>query len=106
MRLDEFLLARIAEDEAAARDEGAGAMMGAMWKQFPEDAYHELQRGVLANAARVLAECDAKRRIVALHPEMLESCQGCAHEAHPCRTLRALAQPYVDHPGFDPAWRV
>lgn len=56
--------------------------------------------------ARVLAECEAKRRVVELHPDMLGWCQGCAHESHPCRTLFALAQPYADHEDFQEAWRL
>jgi len=48
--------------------------------------------------ARVLAECEAKRRIV-------EYCSyelGDEYERFP--VLDLLAQPYADHPDFDPAW--
>ncbi len=54
--------------------------------------------------ARVLAECEAKRRIVALHPEVLTICQACG-EPYPCRTIEALAAVYADHPDYDEAWR-
>lgn len=67
MTLTEFLLARIAEDEAVARDAQADAMMGARWKHWPEDVYTEIQATVLGSTRRVLAECDAKRRIVEFH---------------------------------------
>lgn len=67
MTMTEFLLARIAEDEQRARDEGADAMMGARWKRYPEDAYNEIQALVLAHSRRTLTECEAKRRIVERH---------------------------------------
>lgn len=60
--------------------------------------------------ARVLAECEAKRRIVARHDAHL------GHEPTPhivprlkwregCDTLRLLALPYADHPDFREEWR-
>lgn len=39
------------------------------------------------------------------------SCQTCAlgdmfdPAPHPCRTLRLLAVPYSEHPGYRPEWR-
>lgn len=57
--------------------------------------------------ARVLAECEAKRRIVALHRgkppwrEALPECAECGYRS-PCETLRILALPYADHPDHDP----
>lgn len=102
--LTEFLLARIAEDEEAAG-------------RLPADGHRVADGRVLSvagtgagwpdrwNPVRVLAECEAKRRIVALHPEMLEACQGCDAESYPCRTLLALALPYADHPDYREEWR-
>lgn len=57
--------------------------------------------------ARVLAECEAKRRIVEEHG-VIDPCD--AHDpmtgrAEPCPTLLDLASVYADHPDFDPAWR-
>jgi hypothetical protein len=62
--------------------------------------------------ARVLAEVEAKRRIVAEHPDYGgygESCATCAESdvdlaPYPCPTLRALASVYRDHPGFREEW--
>lgn len=49
--------------------------------------------------SRVLAECEAKRRIVAevlpTHPDY-----------DPLYVQKALALPYADHPDYDEAWRV
>ena len=109
MNLTEFLLARIAEDDAAARVEPDGySTDGEQW-HIAACGYRMLEMGepcCCGVRTRVLAECASKRRVVELHPDMLGWCQGCAHESHPCRTLLALAQPYANHPDFDPASRV
>jgi len=69
--------------------------------------------------ARVLAECEAKRRIVDLHPVIgHDVCDTCVvgkrgypldpystPERWPCGTLRALALSYADRPGYQPHWR-
>ncbi|MER5213680.1 DUF6221 family protein [Streptomyces sp. NPDC002838] len=67
--------------------------------------------------ARVLREIDAKRRILALHRPVqrrstgsgggtVEDCQICGHfpAQYPCGTLRALALPYADRPGYRAEW--
>ena len=75
MDITEFLLARIAVDGMAA------------------EIQREMGRLSAKMFNRALAECEAKRRIVEVH----------GHRC-PCATLRALAQPYRDHPDFDPEW--
>jgi len=152
MTLTEFLLARIAEDEAVARaaviPESARPNAYkphpelSRWRYVPDgeveydydDPYpyptvayvtcdHE---GLLPSVneevgphiarhdpARVLAECAARRAIVALHArysERYEGCSSCGSVAeygvdYPCDTLRALALPYADHPDYDEARR-
>lgn len=81
-RLVRFLLARIDEDQAAALAATPGP-----WSYLPS--------GEMApwHPKRILAECAAKRRVVAL-----------ADRAWPCQTLRALARVHHDHPDLDPAW--
>lgn len=160
----EFLLARIAEDEEAARglyypsvairlDEEemlTAAMLGfacptcqssvgetcvAMTPPTqapkPAAAMHATRRDlgraevrrlrvISWPVARVLAECEAKRRIVELHqPHVLLQggaycdCQGIELEGswggrediYPCDTLLALASIYADHPDFREEWR-
>ena len=93
LTLTEFLLARIAEDEASIHA-GSGGRYG------PD---------------RIRVECEAKRRIV---ERMTEYCWGSGRiqsEPRPpcgvcsrvgCVTLRALALPYADHPDFDSTWKV
>jgi hypothetical protein len=100
MTLDitEFLLARIAEDEAEAK---------------PMAALEDDDRGgwAIAYAERVLAECAAKRAIIAEHEWRTVSGEtGCGlcnyyrdygwEEVGPCKTIRALAAVYKDHPDY------
>lgn len=72
--------------------------------------------------ARVLAEVEAKRRIIELHraTDGLD-CASCAnwgdvthdrdygemgsHEWYPCSTLRFLTLPYAGYPDYQDAWR-
>ena len=116
--LVEFLLARIAEDEEAARaavDQGTprwavggggeyvhpdpppgnsyvatGPWGGGLGPAADHIARHD--------PARVLAECEAKRRIV----EWMSAWQqDVAVEG-----LRLVALPYADHPDYRDEWRV
>lgn len=60
------------------------------------------------NASRLLARIAADRKILALHGGGVsypEDC-GICNEALPCETVRLLASPYVDRPGFRPEWAV
>ena len=77
--------------------------------------------------ARILAECEAKRRIVAEHTgtvhayfwdgeyeaDWCASCSGGNPDGYaidgdwpeaPCATLRALAAVYRDHPDYQQEW--
>jgi len=137
--LTEFLSARIAEDEAVARDAG-----GKNWTHWPEAGWVEViekeidprvggygrvitgfvqpQQGwsgdiyalgvdehyaehIVRHApARVLAECESKRRIVARHrPTGGIGCE-CS-EVWPCANLLDLASVYAEHPDYRPRWR-
>jgi len=67
------------------------------------------------NPARVLGEIDAKRRIIDAHPainvsDLGSDCGTCYRDdginaSWPCRTLRLLALPYSDRPGYREEWR-
>lgn len=142
MTLTEFLLERIAEDEAVAR--AASADLAPNWWEKSEharvyagdwdwvvqggeiEAGPNLRRDPLAHIARhdparVLAECDAKVRIVEIHSEFTEyypdgsggvGCYACDHDrdygfipSGHCTTLCALALPYADHPDYLPEWK-
>ena len=143
MTLTEFLLARIAEDEAAAvaavtrsddpaRDGvnewvavGGGTVVGPAFDSLrhlslPSREDATAQHIARHDPARVLAECEAKRRIVEIHrphPFLLDDdrgeaweCEACggdvpASGAVTCPTTRALATVYADHPDCDETWR-
>jgi hypothetical protein len=114
--LTEFLLARIAEDEVVAtrphesvRDDRRRDMERIEY----DDASGYARMGI----GRVLAECEAKRRIVAEHPHVENGldgrgdgeweCRTCSRgtDGWWCSTLRLLALPFADHPDYDPTWR-
>lgn len=113
MSLTDFLLARIAEDEAVARTEDndqphrmiCGAAM--LDVGFACDCEYP---------QRLLAECAAKRRIVAMAAESADfedamPIRGYARAIHSpsidvlVRVQQLLALPYADHPDYDDAWR-
>lgn len=115
--LSAFLLARLAEDEAAAK--AAGSDQRVTWATTANAAASAAGADaglfILFNdPARVLADVEAKRRIVGLHPsyggygERCATCQSeddLAGDPWPCPTLRALASVYADHPEFREEWR-
>lgn len=62
---------------------------------------------------RVLCEIKAKRQLLAEHAPRDGRCRVCAAHAYdswtrfraPCPTLRLLALPYADRPGYRDDWR-
>lgn len=119
MTLTEFLLARIAEDVAVAESitldpDGVAQHFGkAGWVQWFALTVNRPWRGGVAS---VLAECQAKRRIV----EQIDMAIGNAAgewdteagwiadgvEEELVAVGRVLAAVYADHPDYDPAWRL
>ena len=116
MTLVEFLLARIAEDEAVAR---------AVPEVEPKSSHsiftslHEPTGTVEISPARVLAECEAKRRIVERASvecvctdhgaDRVEGCGQClacqAVTTADGYVLADLALPHADHPDYRDEWR-
>jgi hypothetical protein len=92
-----WLLDRIAEDEAVAREVGAYLLRSSQ----PESIAHADRW----HPARVLAECAAKRRIVAECATQIED-EVTSGAITGIRVLRLLALPYADHDGYDPSWGV
>jgi hypothetical protein len=104
--LADFLLARIAEDEEAARcarmsDRDGGVETGsAHISRWPPP--------------RVLAECEAKRRMISLANSAIAEAEaepgppsGPLFEARASLAqtmLRAAALPYADHPEYLQEW--
>jgi hypothetical protein len=134
MTLDEFLLARIAEDE-----EAMGRIAGRQWfacddghvqePEFDDRDWddpnaearlpnHHNSWALVLDPARVLAECEAKRQIVQGYRDTSEMVEQLARagrdeEAQAVRygrlgiesALSALALPYGDHPDYHEEWR-
>lgn len=132
--LTSFLLARIAEDEAMARaaidpheTDNAGH-----WEfvEYPYEGGSPHPRGTLDagtsgydpglpwsdlvnrfDPARVLAECEAKRELVAGWSAFLDGAPKWAETEMPSllemarRSLAILALPYADHADYDESWR-
>lgn len=107
MTLTEFLLARIAEDEAVAPVRHLVECYAITRTQ--------LSPCHCGLPARVLAECEAKRAIVGLHPfdgsvaaddpgdDDIPVCSRC--DDIPCSTLPILAAVYADHPDYQDEWK-
>lgn len=97
--LVEFLRARLDEDEEAAQ-----AVMARQHATDPLPTVFRpwdlLYSGDLDPAVRrLLAEVEAKRRIVSLCDLADDNGYDIASEV-----LALLALPYADHPDYDPAW--
>lgn len=118
--LASWLLEQIAEDERVARAsypyarwwvDGPAERSGEWWVydagakcKRREDAEHIAAH----DPARVLAECEAQRRIVELHRIDIDICDACDKLVNPaigCETLRLLALPYADRDGYKDDWR-
>ncbi len=111
METTEFLLARIAEDESVAK--GALRKSSYEWSDNAFTEAVELAQGEGAvkeatehiarwDPARVLAECEAKRRVV----ESVERAMRTGTSGLGPSVVRTLALPYADHPDYDEAWKV
>lgn len=104
--LSEFVLARAADDEELARQYGdPGALNSELaWAM-------DISRRVLeVDPSRLVAECEAKRRIAVEFVDAVANYEGnLGPEGEVARltfVLRALALPYADHPDYQPEWRV
>jgi len=112
MTLTEFLEARIAEDEATARNAGNSPVIEVARRYGKVAAQHFYARW---DPARVLAECEAKRAIIEAHPieyskvSDYTDCVACldvdTYDAYPCLTMRALGYVYAGHPDYRQEWR-
>jgi len=135
--LVQFLRARLDEDEQAAAAASDGPWTP--WRKARLHGLGQLEHAVMLpgdgigsrativtaswldaehiarhNPARVLAEVDAKRRILDLHEaaefeyadaDVCLSCDSGGPLPYPCPTVRLLALPYADHPDYHDEWR-
>ena len=114
--LVEFLLARIAEDEAVA------AELGELWLMVADADRRRLDAGVREGMssvfgvahgapassapARLVAELDAKRRIVEFCSGQVSADGRHGSSTYGISVLLLLALPYADHPDYRPEWQV
>lgn len=112
MTIVEFLLARIAADEAVAQAINLPALGGWETAEGWDDASGGTGR-VESSVPRALAECAAKRAIVTEHETVPvvpgssdTTCAGCggAFNGRPCPTLAHLAAVYSTHPDYQTEW--
>ena len=102
-----FLLARIGEDEAVARKVVAAVkapdyVIVRVYEQ-PEPGVTVQRDVALYRPDRVLAECEAKRRIV---EECGHTVDRFTYSGDLARAVLALlALPYADHPDYRQEWK-
>lgn len=96
MMIAEFLLARITDTIATAREVQAQGVTDGLDPADPRSA-------ALRLAAHVIAECEAKRRIVELFPNAAQNGDGWDEAGY--SVLRDLAAVHADHPDHREEWR-
>ncbi|NYJ08327.1 DUF6221 family protein [Petropleomorpha daqingensis] len=117
--LDQFVLARIAEDKRIAADAAADSGRE-QWEPEDDGAPLAAEHVARHDPARVLAECAAKRRLVLacrdsrpdLHflgarPNGMADFPLTPTDQHQLAalTLALLALPYAEHHDYRPEWR-
>ena len=94
--LSDFLLARVAEDEDVARAASNYQEPWAVYLSTYLPGFGEMRFQALRwSPARVLAECEAKRRIV----------ETFVMWQYGDTILSYLATPYSDHPDYREEWK-
>lgn len=130
--LVKFLTARLDEDEAVANDVRPDEYLSTRDNSELTTLGFDTQpyRTVAITSGRVLAEVEAKRRILAIHQRNTENggdldpdCTKCMswetgvdpydelvtdaeYDSWPCDTVKALASVYANHPDYRPEWFV
>lgn len=111
-----WLLARLDEDEAAAREAQSVIPDGEGWYRIAQEAIADPEFSRLHgraykhiarhDPARVLAEVEAKRQIIREWRQVdeLDQRKTSPAWARMTRVMWFLAQPYADHPDYDPSW--
>ncbi|MEV4767781.1 DUF6221 family protein [Micromonospora humida] len=104
-----WLRAQLDDDERVARKAG---QRGKWWFASGDrsvDLHALTAHAKRWDPARVLAEVDAKRSILSLHrcddaggPDPI--CNVCLYTPT-CETVKTLALPYADRPGYREEWR-
>lgn len=115
MNITDFLLARIAEDQAAAYEASPGKweiiggneyLTGACVSIGPLDGgitFHDAEHIARNAPARVLAECTAKLEIIRWWTDGLIG-YAVAEDGEMTNPLLPLAAVYKDHPDYQEEW--
>jgi hypothetical protein len=104
--LVEFLLARIADDETFAEMvAGVPKISAGESRRVQEGNATFIPLNLASSPSRVLAECEAKRRIVAGLTGVLGQSRQREQRQNAETTLRHLAAVYADHPDYRQEWR-
>jgi len=115
MSIVEFLEARLAEDEAMARAASHQKVAGPFHGDWRRDSFHlsSMEREDAAHIARhdparVLAECAAKRAIIANRERIDRSANedewSMGYSDANYEALRSLAAVYNSHPDYREEW--
>ncbi|HET8768401.1 MAG TPA: DUF6221 family protein [Pedococcus sp.] len=114
MNITEFLLARIAEDAAVAAEADEGSLPVADPASWAVSVCYDEVWGPVGradmDASRLLAECEAKRRIVEAYVDAYganrDTMWGQETRVGLTVAVDALVAVYSDHPDFKPEWRL
>jgi hypothetical protein len=104
--LVDFLLARIAEDEAKIQHmtrEAERVATAPIFRNYPPDWL--LGVDIFVSPDRWRAECAAKRHVLNLHPEAVSDEKRAGAAWAYDEVLRLLALPYSSHPDYRDEWR-
>lgn len=103
MRIEEFLLSRVDEDEKNAA-EGAGGE----YELGPNGAHAASVESFEHRRAVIHRHHDRSVTVMASGAfETVTRCGICIHEfTRPCRALRTLAVPDDQHPDYDRLWQL
>lgn len=109
-----FLRDRLDEDERSAQFDNLALDEGWYWHDSEDGRGYPIPGA--PTPARVLAEVEAKRRIIREFEQEISRGPAGDREDFMARhdgildayraALRMLIQPYADHSDFDPAWRI
>lgn len=104
--LTEFLLARIAEDQSRAESIRTVTYLP-RWRTSSGGEVLESPVEIPDLRARLLAECEAKRRIVKRYVDTsyLEPVPSNAYDLALFHVMNDLAAVYSDHPDYRDEWR-
>lgn len=99
MHINEFLLARVADDEVSAGGPSSTTYELGPNRAHASDLFERRRTAIHRHHDRSVTVMFAGKA------QTISRCGMCAHEVtRPCRALRLLALPDDAHPDYDPAW--